>query len=128
MKHTTAQLYVTWMKGSVKGNRNKSNPVVLFIIVCRAINVFLYINPHAILLILMMAMTAIQLQSQFGIGMIGNNLIKATAMKIKSETVSNFSPNSLILFVFLATVPSIISLSPQRRYAIKNSDENTGET
>ena len=128
MKHTTAQLYVTWMKGSVKGNRNKINPVVLFIIVCRAINVFLYINPHAILLILMMAMMAIQLQSQFGIGMIGNNLIKATAMKIKSETVSIFSPNSLILFVFLATGPSIISLSPQRRYAIKNSDENTGET
>ena len=42
-------------------------------------------------------------------------MIKATVINTKSETVSSLAPNSLALFVFLATVPSIISLSPQSR-------------
>ena len=34
---------------------------------------------------------------------------------MKSETVSSLAPKSLALLVLLATVPSIISLSPQSR-------------
>ena len=48
----------------------------------------------------------------------GKNLIKDTAQNMKSATESNRIPNSLILFVFLATVPSTISLNPQKRYKI----------
>ena len=36
----------------------------------------------------------------------------------RSATVSILAPNSLALFVFLAIVPSIISLKPQRRYML----------
>ena len=107
-------LYWGSMKDIVKGNRNSSSPVSLFIIVCTDINAFLEINPIKILPILIIAMTPPHIHNHPGIWIAGNNLNKDTATKMRSATVSNRLPKLLVLFAFLAMVPSIISLKPQR--------------
>jgi len=49
-------------------------------------------------------------------GIKGIIFTKHTVTKTKSAAVSNFAPNSLTVFVFLAIVPSIASVKPQNRY------------
>ena len=74
--------------------------------------------PHMILLILITAITPHHIHNHNGIWIVGNSLNKDTTTKIESAAVSNWFPNLLVLFVFLAIVPSIISLKPQKRYMI----------
>ena len=90
----------------------------MFIIVCKAINCFFKIDPHMILLILIIAIKPPHIHSHCGIWSAGNNLTKDAATKMRSAAVSSWLPNLLVLFVFLAIVPSAISLKPQKRYVI----------
>ena len=111
-------VYFNSMKDIVKGNRNSSSPVALFIIVCKEINCFIETYPHMILLILITVITLPHIHNHTGIWISGNNLNKDTTTKMRSATVSSWLPNLLVLFVFLAIVPSAISLKPHRRYVI----------
>ena len=73
----------------------------------------------------MIAIAAIHIHTQVGRLIIGNIFITHTAIKTKSEAVSNFEPKLLTAFVFLAIIPSIISLKPQSKYMIwKRGDGN----
>ena len=121
-------MYGNSAKDTVKGNRNRRSPVTLFIIVCKDINCFLETYPHMILLILITAITPPHIHNHPGIWIAGNNLNKEAATKMRSAIVSSWLPNLLVLFVFLAIVPSIISLRPQKRYVILNATENAGKT
>ena len=109
-------VYFNSKKDMVKGRRNSSSPVALFAIVCMEINCFVETYPHMILLILIAAITPPQIHNHPGIWIAGNNLMMDTTTKMRSETVSSWLPNLLVLFVFLAIVPSTISLNPQKRY------------
>jgi len=71
-----------------------------------------------VLLIFKIAIIMIHIHNHLGIWIDGKNLIKDTITKMKSATVSNRAPDSLMLFVHRATVPSIISLNPHKRYKI----------
>ena len=105
-------------KDIVKGKRNKRNPVTLFIIEWKATNFFLQTNPKMILVILISAITLPHIHKKNGILITGNNLIKDISIKMKSAKVSSWLPNLVTLFVFLAIVPSIISVKPQKIYMI----------
>ena len=118
MEHTTMAAYFKSTKDIVKGNMNSSSPVALFINVCRDINCFLETYPKMMLLILISAITLPHIHNHCGIWIAGKNLNKDTTTKMKSAIVSSWLPNLLVLFVFLAIVPSIISLKPHRRYRI----------
>ena len=127
MEHTTMELYCTSTKGKVKGKRNNNNPVSLFGIVCRDSNCLLETYPHTILPILIIAIPRIHSHNHGGIVMVGNSFIKATVTNTRSAAVSILAPHSPALFVFLAIVPSIISLKPQMIYMTVNSAENAGK-
>ena len=99
----------------------------MFIVVCKDINCFLETYPHMILLILITAITLPHIHSHCGIWITGNNLNKDTTTKMRSAIVSSWLPNLLVLCVFLAIIPSTISLKPHRRYVIKKSKENAGK-
>ena len=118
MEHTAMELYFHSTKDKVRGRRNNNNPVILFITVCRDINCFFETYPHGILLILMAAITPTQIHNHLGIWIAGNNRNKDAATKRKSAMVSSWLPNWVAVFVFLAMVPSIISLKPHRIYVI----------
>ena len=90
----------------------------MFIVVCKDINCFLETYPHMILLILITAIVPNHIHNHPGIGIAGNSLNKDTTTKMRSAIVSSWLPNLLVLFVFLAIVPSTISLKPHRRYVI----------
>ena len=74
-----------------------------------------WINANERLHILTIAIAIIQTQSHTGIQRKGSILIKQTNINRKSATVSSFAPNGLAVPVFLAIVPSIISVQPQKR-------------
>ena len=76
-------------------------------------SLLLEINPQTRLAILMIAIITIQVHNQAGNGSI---FTKHTATNILSASVSNLAPNSLMDFVFLAIVPSAISVIPQNKY------------
>lgn len=116
MVQTAAALYFSSITGNVKGSKNSSKPVILFITVCSAMNRFLQTNPDMIFAIFITAIIRIHIQSHLGIFITGNSLTKAADTNIKSAIVSSLDPNVLTEFVFLAIVPSTISVSPQRRY------------
>lgn len=118
MAHIMIALYFNLTKYSVRGSKNRSKPVNLFIIVCSTINLFLQISPDITLLILIIAITIIHSHSHFGICITGNTFVKDTATNIKSAMVSNRAPNLLSVFVLLAIVPSSISDNPQSRYIV----------
>ena len=65
-----------------------------------------------ILLILITAITPTHIHNHPGIWVAGNNLIMDTTTKVRSATESSWLPNLLVLFNFLAIVPSTISLKP----------------
>ena len=71
-----------------------------------------------ILQVLITAIIPPQIQSHPGTGIADSNLMIDTTAKMRSAAVSSWLPNSLTLFVFLAIVPSSISLKPQKRYRI----------
>ena len=112
------ELYCNSTKENVRGKRNNNSPVILFIAVCRDTNCFLEAYPHMILLILISAITAPHTHNHPGALIVGKILIKAAVTNVRSAAVSILDPNSLVLFVFLAIVPSIISLKPQVIYII----------
>lgn len=118
--------YCGSMNKNVTGKKNNAVPAILFKAECLTRNLFLQRNPHMTLPALITAMIPIHSQSQTGSSIRGRILKSAADAKIKSAAVSSFEPNALAVFVFLAIVPSIISVSPQIRYAIKKRGENTG--
>ena len=101
----------------VKGNRNKHNPVILFAAVCRDTVVRRVTNTHKNVQILTAAITQIHPHNHAANWIIGKNFITDTAVNTRSETVSSLEPNSLTAFIFLAMVPSTISVKPQNRYS-----------
>lgn len=107
---TNIPLYFKSIKVNVSGNIKSRIPVTLFIIVCKTINSFRIIYPIIKLNTLIVAITIIQIISQFGMLSRGINFIRQTMMKIKSEIVSNFEPNLLTAPVLRATISSTISL------------------
>ena len=62
------------------------------------------------------AMTTIHVKAHAGNSISGKSLSKADTRKTASAMVSNREPDALAEFVFLATVPSIISVMPLARY------------
>jgi hypothetical protein len=76
----------------------------------------LEISPQTTLPILMIAIITIQFHNQVGNSINGSIFTKHTATNALSATVSYLAPNSLTDFVFLAIVPSIISVIPQNKY------------
>lgn len=62
------------------------------------------------------AITPVQTYSQVGISMTGSSLIRQTTTNTKSAAVSSLAPNSEVVFVLLATIPSTISEIPAVRY------------
>ena len=114
------------MEFSVKGRRNNDAPVTLFRTVCTDIILLFRMNPQVMLPTLMTAIAMTQIHNHVGTWIIGRNLIRATIANTMSATVSNRAPNSLALFVLLATAPSAISVKPQRRYRVQNWIEDTG--
>ena len=117
-EHTITELYIGSIKLSVKGKRNSKKPVTLFKEVCRDTSFLLQINPQTTFPVLMAAITATQTHNQAGSCIIGRIFTEHTATNIISATVSNLAPNSLTVLVFLAIVPSTISVIPQSRYRI----------
>ena len=117
-EHMIVALCVISINDSVNGKINRSSPVILFIIVCWKISFFVRKNPDVILPVLMMAIIAIHTHNQLGMWIVGHNFIEAAAMNIISAMESNCAPNLVLLFVALATAPSIISLTPQMRYVM----------
>ena len=115
--HTTIALYFKSMNDSVSGKQNNSAPVTLFITECTAIILLYLITTEMILMILISAITAIQIYSHIGMSSIGSSLVRHTATKRRSAAVSSFAPNALTVFVFRATVPSIISVNPAAQYS-----------
>ena len=107
------ELYFNSIKDNVKGKRNNKSPVTLFIAVCSEINCLSEAYPNMILPILIIAIKIPHINNQMGISIAGNIFIKDTVTNARSAAVSILDPNSLTLFVFLAIVPSIISLKPQ---------------
>ena len=79
-------------------------------------SLLLEINPQTRLAILMIAIITIQVHNQAGNVSSGSIFTKHTATNILSASVSNLAPNSLMDFVFLAIVPSAISVIPQNKY------------
>ena len=88
-------------------------PVTLFITVCNAINSFRKAYPEIRLTALIAAITMSQKISHAGICRTGISFIRQQSIIIKPVTVSSFDPNSLTVPVFLATVPSNMSLIPE---------------
>ena len=82
--------------------------------------------PQIRLPILTTPITAIHTHNHCGIGTIGRSLAEEADRNTKSATVSSLAPNSLTVPVFLAMLPSIISVTPQRRYVAQNPAPNTG--
>ena len=117
-EHTITELYIGSIKLSVKGKRNSTKPVTLLREVCRDTNFLLQINPQTTFPVLMIAITATQPHNQVGSCINGRIFTEHTATNIISATVSNLAPNSLTVLVFLAIVPSTISVIPQSRYRI----------
>ena len=95
----------------IKSNYNK-----YVIINYEITNFLLQINPQTTFPILMIAIITIQFHNQVGNSINGSIFTKHTATNALSATVSNLAPNSLTDFVFLAIVPSIISVIPQNKY------------
>ena len=73
----------------------------------------------------MVVITTIQTHNQVGNCINGRIFTKHTATNTMSATVSNLAPVSLTDFVFLAIVPSTISVIPQYRYIILKATEKT---
>ena len=111
-------VYFNSAKETVNGKRNSSSPVALFIVVCRDRNVFWETYPKTILMILIIAMRLPQIHNHGGRWIAGKILTNDTVTNTRSAAVSSLAPRSLVLFVFLATVPSSMSLKPQKRYKI----------
>ena len=118
MEHTIMELYFNSKKDNVRGRKNNNRPVILFMIVCRAMNCLVETYPQMILPILTIAIKPNHIHNHPGTEIAGNSLIIDTDTNAMSATVSILDPNSLALVVFLAMVPSIISLKPQRMYMI----------
>ena len=116
MAQTTLALYFRSIKDTVRGSRNSKKPVSLFIAVCSKANRWFRRNPNVRFMIFTSAMTKKQLQSQIGIFSAGNSFMNAATTNTKSATESNPEPKVVTDFVFLAMVPSIISVKPQSRY------------
>ena len=117
-EHTITELYIGSIKLGVKGKRNSKKPVILFKGVCRDTNFLLQINPQITFPVLMVAITATQIHNQVGSCINGRIFAEHTATNTISATVSNLAPNSLTVLVFLAIVPSTISVIPQSGYRI----------
>lgn len=115
-KHTTKELYIGLMKLNVKGKKNNNNPATLFKMLCMDIIFLLKSNSKTMLPILMIATIIIQVHNQTGNCINGSIFTKHTVTNTLSATVSNLAPNSLVDFVILAIVPSIISVIPQNKY------------
>lgn len=75
-------------------------------------------RPQRIFTILITAITVIQIHNQTGRCIRGRTFATHTAVNTMSAAVSNFAPNALTAFVFLATVPSTKSVIPQNKYKI----------
>ena len=116
MAQTALALYFRSIKDTVRGSKNSKKPVSLFIAVCSKVNRRFRRNPNVRFMIFTSAMTKMQFQSQIGILSAGNNFTNAATANIKSATESNSEPNGVTDFVFLATVPSTISVKPHSRY------------
>ena len=106
------------MNGNVNGNINNSNPVILFIKVCSTMILLSDAIDHSIFMTLIPAIMKIQTQSQIGTMIAGNIFINAAIANIKSAAESNFELNGVTDSVFLAILPSIMSLNPQSRYML----------
>ena len=117
-EHTITELYIGSIKLSVKGKRNSKNPVALFKMVCMDTNFLLQINPQTTFPILMIAITTTQIHNQLGNCIRGKIFTKHAAANTTSANVSSLAPFSLTDCVFLAIVPSTISVIPQNRYSI----------
>ena len=96
-------------------------------IVCSATKCFCMINPNIILMTLITPIMHIHVHNHIGISNIGKNFIRQITTNTKSAKVSSLEPNSLTVFIFLATVPSIISVNPANRYKAINLEDNTGQ-
>ena len=75
-------------------------------------------NPSVILLVLMMVIIVIQVHNQLEMWIIGNSFMDAATMNVMSAMESSCDPNLVLLFVALATAPSIMSLMPQMMYVM----------
>ena len=78
------------------------------------------------LLILIIAIEAIQNQIHPGSTITGRSLRKDTPTNRISARESSLTPNALLLLVILATVPSTMSLNPHSRYIAVNEGELVG--
>lgn len=72
----------------------------------------------------MQAIAPVQTMSQTGMLTTGTSFIRQTMTKAISAAVSNFEPNSLAVFVRLATQPSAMSETPAATYSAKNVGES----
>ena len=66
----------------------------------------------------MIAIMPIQVHNQTGNCINGSIFAKHTAVNTVSATVSSLAPNLLTDFVILATIPSVMSVIPQNKYAL----------
>ena len=93
------------------GKRNSASPVTLFKIVCGNVSFPVRTNLQTAPTSFITAIMQTHIQSHTEISRYGANLIKATAINTKSDTVSSLSPKSLTLPIFLATVPSVYHIA-----------------
>ena len=108
--HIAVTLYNGSIKVSDNGKMNKANPVTLFNVLCMDNSSFLRTKTNAKLNILINAIILIHTHNHTGICIIGSIFIEQTSTNTKSANVSSLAPNLLSDPVFLATVPSIISV------------------
>ena len=77
--------------------------------------------------ILMITITPAQIQSHMGISSTGNKLMAQQATNTMSDTLSKMAPVLLSAWSFLASQPSIISLSPPSTYSDQNGQPLTSQ-
>ena len=58
----------------------------------------------------------------------GRIIIAEQMAKIRSATLSILEPSSVLAFIFLASIPSIISEMPPQQYNAQNPGLNTGKS
>ena len=114
---TGGTLYRKSRKDIDKGSRNKHRPVTLFAAECRNTAVRPVTNTHKKVQTFMAAMTQIHPHIHAASRISGRNFSKDTSVNTRSAAVSSIEPNALTAFIFLAMVPSTISVKPQNRYS-----------
>lgn len=108
------------------GRQNRKMPVSLLVVECGIVKFLCLHDPMMMHAALTNPMAAVQSQIHKGRSIAGRIITAEQMKKARSAMLSIFDPSSLSAFIFLATVPSIISEKPPQQYRAQNPGLKTG--